>query len=60
MSSYSIDPAGLACNIEQFLGAAQVPIGVAGPLLVDSKHAQGEFYVPLATRGRSWRPTTAG
>ncbi len=49
VSSYSIDPAGLAGNIEQFLGAAQVPIGVAGPLLVDGEHAQGEFYVPLAT-----------
>ena len=30
-------------------GVAQVPIGVAGPLLVDGEHAQGEFYVPLAT-----------
>ena len=49
VSSYSIDPAALAGNIEQFLGAAQVPIGVAGPLLVDGEHAQGEFYVPLAT-----------
>jgi hydroxymethylglutaryl-CoA reductase (NADPH) len=26
-----------------------VPIGLAGPLLVDGEHAQGEFYVPLAT-----------
>jgi len=49
VSSYSIDPAVLAGNIEQFLGAAQVPIGVAGPLLVDGEHAQGDFYVPLAT-----------
>jgi hydroxymethylglutaryl-CoA reductase (NADPH) len=49
VSSYSIDPAALAGNIEQFIGAAQVPIGVAGPLLVDGEHARGEFYVPLAT-----------
>jgi hydroxymethylglutaryl-CoA reductase (NADPH) len=49
VSSYSIDPAVLAGNIEQFIGAAQVPIGVAGPLLIDGEHAQGEFYVPLAT-----------
>ncbi len=28
---------------------AQVPIGIAGPLLVNGEHAQGEFYVPLAT-----------
>jgi len=26
-----------------------VPIGLAGPLLVNGEHAQGEFYVPLAT-----------
>ena len=26
-----------------------MPIGLAGPLLVDGEHAQGEFYVPLAT-----------
>ncbi len=36
-------------NIEQFIGAAQVPIGLAGPLLVNGEHAQGEFYVPMAT-----------
>jgi hydroxymethylglutaryl-CoA reductase (NADPH) len=46
---YSIDPAALAGNIENFVGAAQVPIGIAGPLLVDGEHAQGEFYVPMAT-----------
>ena len=31
------------------MGVAQVPIGIAGPLLVDGEHAQGEFYVPMAT-----------
>src|SRR3712207_9312823 len=36
-------------SVEHFLGVAQVPIGLAGPLLVDGEHAQGEFYVPLAT-----------
>jgi hydroxymethylglutaryl-CoA reductase (NADPH) len=46
---YSLDPAALAGNIENFVGAAQVPIGIAGPLLVDGEHARGEFYVPLAT-----------
>jgi hydroxymethylglutaryl-CoA reductase (NADPH) len=47
--SYSFDPSVLPGNIEQFVGVAQVPIGMAGPLLVDGEHAQGEFYVPLAT-----------
>jgi hydroxymethylglutaryl-CoA reductase (NADPH) len=46
---YSLDPAGLAGNIENFVGLAQVPIGIAGPLLVNGEDAQGEFYVPLAT-----------
>jgi hydroxymethylglutaryl-CoA reductase (NADPH) len=49
VSSYSFDPATTTGNIEQFLGAAQVPIGLAGPLLVNGEHAQGEFYVPMAT-----------
>jgi hydroxymethylglutaryl-CoA reductase (NADPH) len=49
VGSYSIDPAATAGNIENLIGAAQVPIGLAGPVLVDGEHAQGEFYVPLAT-----------
>ena len=49
VSSYSFDPSILLGNIEQFVGVAQVPIGLAGPLLVHGEHAQGEFYVPLAT-----------
>ncbi len=49
VSSYSFDPAVLTGNVEQFVGVAQVPIGLAGPLLVNGEHAQGEFYVPLAT-----------
>jgi len=36
-------------NIENFIGMAQVPIGIAGPMLVNGSEAQGEFYVPLAT-----------
>ena len=46
---YSLDPSALPGNVEHFLGVAQVPIGLAGPLLVDGEHAQGEFWVPLAT-----------
>ncbi len=49
LGDYAFDPAEMAGNIEQFVGVAQVPIGVAGPLLVNGEHAQGEFYVPLAT-----------
>ena len=36
-------------NIENPVGAAQVPLGIAGPLRVRGEHAEGDFYVPLAT-----------
>lgn len=49
VGQYSIDPATLPGNIENFVGAAQVPIGIAGPILIDGEHARGEYYVPLAT-----------
>lgn len=45
----SLEPEQCRGNIEHFTGVAQVPLGVAGPLLVHGEHAQGEFYVPLAT-----------
>ncbi len=47
--SYSIDPHLTRGNIEHFTGVAQVPMGFAGPLLVNGQHAKGEYYVPLAT-----------
>jgi len=36
-------------NVENPVGAVQVPLGVAGPLRVEGEHARGVFYVPLAT-----------
>ncbi len=38
-----------AGNIENFIGTVKVPVGLAGPLRIDGLHAQGIFYVPLAT-----------
>ncbi|MDH3812788.1 MAG: hydroxymethylglutaryl-CoA reductase [Gammaproteobacteria bacterium] len=49
VSSYTIDPAVTNGNIENFIGTAQVPIGIAGPLKMAGEHAQGDFYIPLAT-----------
>ena len=49
VAGFSFDPNTTRGNIENFIGAAQVPIGIAGPLLVHGEHASGEFYVPLAT-----------
>ncbi|HWN41191.1 MAG TPA: hydroxymethylglutaryl-CoA reductase [Thermoanaerobaculia bacterium] len=47
--SSTISPEKMRGNIENPVGAAQVPLGVAGPMLVQGEHAQGLFYVPLAT-----------
>ena len=49
VAKYSFDPSILQGNIENFIGVAQVPIGVAGPLRINGEHAQGDFFVPLAT-----------
>jgi hydroxymethylglutaryl-CoA reductase (NADPH) len=44
-----IEPEALARSIEGFVGFARVPVGVFGPLLIRGAHAQGEFWVPIAT-----------
>jgi len=49
VGKYSFEPSILPGNIENFMGIAQVPIGLAGPILINGEHAQGEFYIPMAT-----------
>jgi hydroxymethylglutaryl-CoA reductase (NADPH) len=49
VASESFNPGVLSGNVEQFIGVAQVPIGLAGPLRVNGEYANGDFYVPLAT-----------
>jgi hydroxymethylglutaryl-CoA reductase (NADPH) len=49
VASSSLSPQDLRGNIENPVGAAQVPLGVAGPLRIHGQHARGIFYVPLAT-----------
>ena len=44
-----IPPGELTANIENLVGAAQIPLGVAGPIQVNGEHAIGSFLVPLAT-----------
>ncbi|WP_459201627.1 hydroxymethylglutaryl-CoA reductase (NADPH) [Methanococcus sp. CF] len=36
-------------NIENMIGAIQIPLGFAGPISINGKYAQGEFNVPFAT-----------
>lgn len=50
IGEYSLDAtraAGYHC--ENFIGAAQVPIGVAGPLHVRGDYVDGDVWLPLAT-----------
>lgn len=46
---YSFDPHITNGNCEHFIGVAQIPIGVAGPIQVNGEHAQGDFLIPMAT-----------
>lgn len=36
-------------NIENCIGAIQIPVGIIGPLRINGIFAQGDYYVPLAT-----------
>lgn len=49
VGSTSLPAESLRGNIENPVGSVQMPLGVAGPLLIDGQHARGTFYVPLAT-----------
>ncbi len=49
LTNYSFDPNILQGNLENFIGIAQVPIGLAGPIKVNGEYAQGDFYIPMAT-----------
>ncbi|GAB3643221.1 hydroxymethylglutaryl-CoA reductase [Spirosoma arcticum] len=49
LTQNSFDPAVMRGKCENFVGVAQVPIGLAGPLRVNGEHAQGDFLIPMAT-----------
>jgi hydroxymethylglutaryl-CoA reductase (NADPH) len=46
-TAFTIEETGT--KTENVIGAAHVPIGVAGPLIIKGDNANGTFYVPLAT-----------
>ncbi|HKP84238.1 MAG TPA: hydroxymethylglutaryl-CoA reductase [Pyrinomonadaceae bacterium] len=49
VGAHSIPGDEMRGNIENPVGTAQMPLGVAGPLLINGSDARGFFYVPLAT-----------
>ncbi|MFK7732048.1 MAG: hydroxymethylglutaryl-CoA reductase [Pseudomonadales bacterium] len=49
IGQFSTPPGTVSGNCENFSGMTQMPLGLAGPVLINGEHAQGEFYVPLAT-----------
>lgn len=46
---YSFDASMGEGNIENFIGVAQMPLGVAGPVKVNGEHAEGYYPIPMAT-----------
>ncbi len=50
IQNFSLDvEAATKKNIENMIGAVQVPLGVAGLLKVNGEYAKAEYYIPLAT-----------
>ena len=49
LGKFSSTPDLVSGNCENFIGMAQMPVGLAGPLLINGQYAQGEFLIPLAT-----------
>ncbi|ACV47614.1 MULTISPECIES: hydroxymethylglutaryl-CoA reductase (NADPH) [Halomicrobium] len=49
IGDYTFEAADAEPNVENMIGAAQLPMGVVGPLPVDGSAADGEHYLPLAT-----------
>ena len=49
ISGAPVDPQIARGNIENMIGFAQVPLGLAGPLGVDTSSGWREVYVPMAT-----------
>ncbi|WP_435128074.1 hydroxymethylglutaryl-CoA reductase (NADPH) [Halobaculum sp. D14] len=46
---YAFPAEAAASNVENMLGAVQIPVGVVGPVEVDGGAVSGEHYLPMAT-----------
>lgn len=49
IAHFSFKPEVVKKNIENFIGVAQVPLGIAGPLKIKGSYSDGIYYVPFAT-----------
>ncbi|WP_227353597.1 hydroxymethylglutaryl-CoA reductase (NADPH) [Haladaptatus salinisoli] len=49
VGDYAFDAERADNNVENMVGAAQIPMGVAGPVSVSGGSAEGDYYLPLAT-----------
>jgi len=49
ISKFCFDSEAASKNIENMIGATQIPLGFAGPVKIKGDHANGDFIVPLAT-----------
>ena len=49
ISNFSLEPGTTRGNCENFVGVAQIPMGLAGPVQVNGEYANGAFVVPMAT-----------
>lgn len=49
ISKYCFSSEAASKNVENMIGAIQIPLGYAGPVTISGDHASGRFLVPLAT-----------
>ncbi|MEF8807570.1 hydroxymethylglutaryl-CoA reductase (NADPH) [Natronomonas sp.] len=49
VGSYTFDAADAESAIENMVGAAQVPMGIVGPIHIDGGAVEGSKYLPMAT-----------
>ncbi|WP_129112973.1 hydroxymethylglutaryl-CoA reductase (NADPH) [Halegenticoccus tardaugens] len=49
VGAYGFDAAAADAAVENMIGAAQIPMGVVGPVEIDGGARSGERYLPLAT-----------
>lgn len=45
----TLNPQSLVHNTEAFIGSVEIPVGIAGPLQINGQHANGIYFIPLAT-----------